>query len=460
MGTANTFLLYDTLTAKKVNLVPLKKNHISLYVCGVTVYAHCHIGHARVAVFFDTLVRVLKASGYAVTYVRNITDIDDKILSKAAQEGSSVIDIVNKYITSMTEDYDNLNLLRPDKEPLATDHMEQIITFIQELDQKGFTYKLPSGDIAFDISKFKDYGMLSKKKQQDLIIGKRVKRDDTKKNPTDFVLWKMAKPGEVSYQSPYGAGRPGWHIECSTMVNTCLGEQIDIHGGGNDLQFPHHENEIAQSQSLTKKKLASVWMHVGFLNTKDEKMSKSKGNMVSIKEALKEASAEVLRYFFLSTHYRSPINYQSFSLEQSRQRLTKIQTALQHRKNSTFTFDISDQLLQPFWDALYSDINTPKALKYMEEVASKIHALIENKNESKTEPYLQALKSMTDILGLFASEGRDLSQDVQITELLKVREKARAEKNYALSDSVRSELDSLGIVVEDGPSGTIARRKI
>ena len=320
--------IYNTFTRRKEALKPLTPGKVRMYVCGMTVYDYCHLGHARVLVAFDVVVRYLRSLGYEVTYVRNITDIDDKIINRARENGEEVSALTARFIAAMHEDERALSVARPDLEPRATETVEEIVVMVGTLIEKGFAYVGDNHDVYFDVSRFEPYGLLSDRRTEDLRAGARVDVDEAKDDPLDFVLWKAAKPGEPTWESPWGAGRPGWHIECSAMSTHCLGNQFDIHGGGMDLKFPHHENEIAQSEAATGEKFANLWMHNGFVRVDDEKMSKSLDNFFTVREVLKNYSAEVIRYFIVASHYRSPLNYSDLQLDSARASLTRFYTAM------------------------------------------------------------------------------------------------------------------------------------
>lgn len=432
-----------------------------MYVCGVTVYDDCHIGHARVATIFDSLVRFLVTLNLSVVYVRNITDVDDKIINKAKERKCNPADIANQYIASMHSDYDSLGLLRPTQEPLATRYLINMFECIQILLDKKVAYATTKGDIYFSVSAFKDYGKLSKRSIEDMFSGVRVLNDENKKHPEDFALWKIVDTSDYGYQSPFGVGRPGWHIECSAMARTCLGEQIDIHGGGNDLIFPHHENEIAQTESITNKTFASHWLHVGFVNYDNKKMSKSLGNTLLIKQFRKLYSADTLRYFMLSTHYRSPINYHHKSLSQAVEKLTKIQTAL-HVDVEINSLDITDnEFYKEFINHLLNDFNTPEALQILHLLAHEIHTN-KSKNRLKIANHLSiVLKILCSYLGLFSETTiKSNISKANIEELVAKRNIYRTNGDYKNSDIIRNDLLEQGVILEDGPLGTSWRYKL
>ena len=363
--------IYNTFTRRKEALKPLTPGKIRMYVCGMTVYDYCHLGHARVLVAFDVVVRYLRSLGYEVTYVRNITDIDDKIINRARENGEEVSALTARFIAAMHEDERALSVARPDLEPRATETVEEIVVMVGTLIEKGFAYVGDNHDVYFDVSRFEPYGLLSDRRTEDLRAGARVDVDEAKDDPLDFVLWKAAKPGEPTWESPWGAGRPGWHIECSAMSTSSLGNQFDIHGGGMDLKFPHHENEIAQSEAATGQKFANLWMHNGFVRVDDEKMSKSLDNFFTVREVLKNYSAEVIRYFIVASHYRSPLNYSNLQLDSARASLTRFYTAM--RGVEAGQPDEGDEYISRFQEAMNDDFNTPEALAVMFDLAHEMN---------------------------------------------------------------------------------------
>ncbi|MBS0358846.1 MAG: cysteine--tRNA ligase [Proteobacteria bacterium] len=454
--------IYNSLSQKKELFQPLKPNHINMYVCGITVYDHCHIGHARVMVAFDAIIRFLRSQGYQVNYVRNITDIDDKIIKRAAELQESMTSLTERMIVAMNEDFNQLGVLLPDHEPKATEYVSEIITMIEKLIQKGFAYVADNGDVYYEVEKFKSYGCLSHKDLSGQESGARVDVVESKRNPLDFVLWKLAKLGEPSWDSPWGSGRPGWHIECSAMSSNLLGDTFDIHGGGFDLQFPHHENEIAQSEAASGKLFVKTWMHVGFLQIKDEKMSKSLGNFFTIREVLQEYEPEVIRYFLLSSHYRSQLNYSKENLELAKQALERFYQALTdlpetpEKHQSTFT--------EQFVEAMNDDFNTPEAVAVLFELAREINRLKKTDMEQAAQLGSE-LKSLGQVLGLLQQQphtflqGRIQSDEVtQIEALIAQRTEARRQKNWAESDRIRDQLHALGVELLDGASGTTWRK--
>ena len=464
--------IYNTLTKTKQPLTPIEPGKLRLYVCGMTVYDYCHLGHARVMVVFDLVVRYLRSIGYEVTYVRNITDIDDKIIRRANENGEPIGALTERFTQAMHEDADRLGVLRPDQEPRATQYIGEIINMIRSLVEKHYAYAAANGDVYYDVSRFPAYGALSGKHLEDLRAGERVGIDEAKDDPLDFVLWKAAKPGEPSWDSPWGKGRPGWHIECSAMSTHCLGEHFDIHGGGMDLQFPHHENEIAQSEAATGQTFVNVWMHNGFVRVDEEKMSKSLGNFFTIREVLKKYDPEVVRFFIARAHYRSPLNYSDQHLEDAKQALTRLYTALRGVDvGGAYAVDWQHPQAARFRAALDDDFNTPEAVAVLFELANEL-------NKSKSGQDAALLKALAGILGLLARspdaylQGRDgaavqsggmasaeaVYNDAMIEDLIKQRTLARETKDWAESDRLRDMLKAHGVILEDGPSGTSWRR--
>lgn len=463
--------IYNTLTRKKEPLKTIEPGKVRMYVCGMTVYDYCHVGHARVMVVFDVVVRYLRASGYDVTYVRNITDIDDKIITRASENGETITDLTERFIGYMNEDSDALGVKRPDLEPKATEHISEIIAMIETLIEKGKAYAAPTpdgknGDVYFDVSSFSEYGKLSGKNIDDLRVGERVAVDEAKDDPLDFVLWKAAKTGEPSWDSPWGPGRPGWHIECSAMSTCQLGNNFDIHGGGQDLQFPHHENEIAQSEGATGEHFANLWMHNGFVRVDDEKMSKSLGNFFTIRDVLAKYPAEVVRYFILTSHYRSPLNYSDEHLDNAKGALTRLYTALRGIEPAVVS-DGGDYAAR-FCAAMDDDFNTPVALSVLFDLARDLNA---NRDDAEKAAELAGiLKKLSSILGLLENDperflrgetgqsGDSLTSE-QIQVYIDQRIAAREQKNWAESDRIRDLLYDQGIILEDGSQGTSWRRK-
>jgi len=452
--------IYDSMTGSKRAFKPIEAGKIRMYVCGITVYDYCHIGHARVMVGFDVITRYLRSREYEVNYIRNITDIDDKILKRADEAGIPFPELTQKFIDAMHEDEDALGVLRPDQEPRATAHMDEITNMIGTLMEKGFAYQADNNDIYYEISRFENYGKLSRKNTEDLIAGARVEVDTHKRSPLDFVLWKSAKPGEASWPSPWGEGRPGWHIECSAMANCCLGDTFDIHGGGPDLRFPHHENEIAQSEAATGKTFSNLWMHAGAVRVDQEKMSKSLGNFFTIREVLEKYQPEVVRYLLIASHYRSPINYSDENLKNAEQSLTRLYTALQTIQNSEQLVPAeTGEYLARFHEAMEDDFNTPEALAVMFDLARNI-----NKAETPEEAQKlgSELKTCADLLSIlqvdpetFLKSGKDSDLSAEaIEELINTRNQARADKDWATADRVRDELVEQGIQLNDSGGET------
>ena len=463
--------IYNTLTQKKEKFTPLHAKKVGLYVCGMTVYDLCHIGHARVLVAFDVMLRYLSMQGYQVNYVRNITDIDDKIIKRAQENNESMSALTQRMITAMHEDFTQLNILPPTHEPRATDAIPQMLDLIQILLEKGYAYQAENGDICYAVEKFKTYGELAHQNLEKLRSGSRVAVDITKKDPLDFVLWKKAKPNEPSWESPWGAGRPGWHIECSAMSMAALGEHFDIHGGGLDLVFPHHQNEIAQSEGATAKKFVNTWIHVGFVQTNRQKMSKSLGNFFTLRDVLKQYPAEVIRYFLVSSHHRSPINYSQENLQTAHAALQRLYTSLRglvgkapsHFDAKQFT----GEYLEKFQTAMDDDFNTPDALAVLFELAREINRLRET-DQNQAQHYAGSLQYLASILGILQQNPAqflklglqpDKSDSDEINQLITARNAARAAKNWQEADRIRDELLSLGVVLEDNASGTEWRRK-
>ena len=428
-----------------------------MYVCGMTVYDFCHLGHARVMVVFDMVARWFRASDYEVTYVRNITDIDDKIIKRANENNESIQSLTQRFITAMDEDSAKLGIIRPDIEPRATEHVQGMLDMISQLIAKGFAYQADNGDVFYKVRSFNDYGKLSGKSLDDLRAGERVDVDGHKQDPLDFVLWKSAKPGEPYWESPWGNGRPGWHIECSVMSAEHLGQHFDIHGGGQDLQFPHHENEIAQSEATHGCTMANYWMHNGFIRVDDEKMSKSLGNFFTIREVLEKYDPEVVRFFILRAHYRSPLNYSDKHLDDAKASLTRLYTALRGIEISDGALDWRLPQAAKFKAAMDDDFNTPEAIAVLFELANDV-----NKDKSATTAAL--LKQLAAIIGLLQRDPENFMQgesgnsDLDIESLISARIAAKAAKNYAEADHIRKTLADAGIILEDSPQGTTWRR--
>ncbi len=458
--------IYNTLTQQKEVFKPLKPGKIGLYVCGMTVYDYCHIGHARVLVAFDMVTRYLRSRGYEVNYVRNITDIDDKIIKRAQENNEPYNALTERMIAAMHEDEKKLGILLPNQEPRATDHIPQMIAMIQKLVANGHAYIADNGDVYYQIAKFKDYGQLAHQDLEKLRSGARVAIETTKRDPLDFVLWKLAKPGEPHWESPWGAGRPGWHIECSAMSTDCLGETFDIHGGGFDLTFPHHQNEIAQSEGATGKKFVNLWMHNGFVQVDKEKMSKSLGNFFTLRDVFKEYSAETIRYFLLASHYRSPVNYSQENLQSAHQALERFYMTLRGFgvRGEGIGEATSTPFLQRFNEVMDDDFNTPEALAVMFDLVREINRL-QQENSQQAAQLADLLRHMGSVLGIlqqdpevFLRSGTNDDEVKKIEALIAQRNQARKDKNWAEADRVRAELTSLGVTLEDTAAGTVWRK--
>ncbi|MFP4295704.1 MAG: cysteine--tRNA ligase [Halothiobacillaceae bacterium] len=456
--------IFDTEAREKREFVPIEPGKIRMYVCGMTVYDYCHIGHARVMVVFDTVVRHLRHRGYAVTYVRNVTDIDDKIIRRAGENGEDIRTLTDRFIAAMHEDAAALGCLPPDHEPRATDSVDAMLTMIGTLVDKGHAYRAENGDVYFDVSSFKGYGRLSGRHPEDLRAGARVEIGEAKDDPLDFVLWKAAKPGEPAWDSPWGPGRPGWHIECSAMSEQLLGAHFDIHGGGQDLQFPHHENEIAQSEAAHGCRFVNYWMHNGFVRINEEKMSKSLGNFFTVREVLRSYHPEVVRMFILGSHYRSPLNYSDQNLDSARAALTRLYTAL---KDVPPADNPIPEVMARFDAFMDDDFATPEALSLLFEQASEANRL-KATDLVTAQRHAATLQAMGDILGLlqheatgflhWAPQADDGLNDEQIEVLIARRLEARKARDWAEADRIRDELTEAGIQLEDGPAGTTWRR--
>ncbi len=459
--------IYNSIAREKQTFVPILAGKVSMYVCGMTVYDYCHLGHARVMVVFDMVNRWLRASGFDVTYVRNITDIDDKIINRANERGITIQALTDEFIAAMNEDSDRLGVLRPDIEPRATAYIDDMITMIGQLIDKGHAYPAANGDVFYSVGSFEGYGKLSGKSLEDLRAGERVEVDSFKRDPMDFVLWKAAKPNEPSYDSPWGKGRPGWHIECSAMGAHHLGKHFDIHGGGQDLQFPHHENEIAQSEGAHDCTFVNYWMHNGFVRVDDEKMSKSLGNFFTIREVLQKYKAEVVRFFILRAQYRSPLNYSDQHLDDANQALTRLYTALKNVPPVDAAIDWNYPLAARFKAAMDDDFNTPEAFAVLFELATEI-------NRTRSPASAGLLRALGGIVGLLQEDPQSFLQGGQeedgnavygaagltaaeIDAFLQQRAAAKQARNFAEADRIRSELFAQGIILEDAPSGTTWR---
>lgn len=454
-----TLHIYNTLSKQKEPLKPLQEGLVRMYVCGMTVYDYCHIGHARVMVAFDVVTRWLRHSGYQVDYVRNITDIDDKIIQRANENGEPFTELVDRMIAAMHEDEAQLNVLRPDQEPRATGHIEGMHRMIQTLINKGYAYAAGNGDVYYRVGKFEGYGKLSRKKPEDLRSGARVEVGEVKEDPLDFVLWKAAKPGEPSWESPWGAGRPGWHIECSVMSTCCLGDSFDIHGGGPDLVFPHHENEIAQSEAATGQTYANTWMHAGAVRVDGEKMSKSLGNFFTIRDVLAKYHPEVVRYLLVSSHYRSPINYSEDSLKEARGALERFYLALKDLPQVAAAG--GEQFSERFAAAMNDDFNSPEACAVLFDMVREINRL-KATDQNAAAALAARMRELASVLGvlqldadaflLAGGEGKLAAADIEA--LIAQRLAAREAKNWAESDRIRDELAEQGVILEDSQGKT------
>ena len=449
--------LYNTLTNKKEVFKSIEPNMVGMYVCGITVYDHCHLGHARAYVAFDILARYLKYLGYKLNYVRNITDVEDKIIKKAIENSETISSITNRYILSMNKDFKDLGLLEPTIEPKATDYINEMILMIQELIKNKHAYVGKNGDVYFAVRTFVDYGNLSNKKIDELETGARVKENPDKDDPLDFVLWKMAKQEEPYWDSPWGRGRPGWHIECSAMSLSTLGKNFDIHGGGPDLIFPHHENEIAQSKCSFGQEFANYWVHSGLLKISGEKMSKSLGNFARIKDLLKIYHPEVIKFFLISSHYRSALDFTNESLEQAKAGLIRIYESIDEKIILKENDKTDEGFVQDFELAMNDDLNTPKAISILFEIVKKIN--VENDYLIKRR-LVKTLKKLTNIFGLlnekpelFFQYGSDVDTQL-IEEMILKRNQARKDKDFDKADVIREELKSLGIILDDKADGT------
>jgi cysteinyl-tRNA synthetase len=451
--------IYNTLSRKSAEFVPLRPGEARMYVCGMTVYDYCHLGHARVLVVFDMVRRWLRASGYRVFYVRNITDIDDKIIRRAQENGEPIEALTARFIEAMNEDAAALGVEPPDREPRATQYVAQMIDMIARLEQNGLAYRAADGDVNFAVRRFPHYGRLSGKSLDTLRAGERVEVGAAKQDPLDFVLWKHAKPDEPAWPSPWGAGRPGWHIECSAMSCALLGTHFDIHGGGQDLQFPHHENEIAQSEGANGAPFVNVWMHNGFVRVDEEKMSKSLGNFFTVRDILERFDPEVVRFFILRAHYRSPLNYSDAHMEDAKGALTRLYTALKDTPAEAVAVDWSAPTARRFKAAMDDDFGTPEAIAVLFELANEI-----NRGQAALAPVLRALGA---ILGLLQRDPRAFLQGEAgaaglaaeaIDALIAQRAAARKARDFARADAIRGELEAAGVVLEDTPSGTSWRR--
>ncbi|WP_372761217.1 cysteine--tRNA ligase [Pseudoalteromonas sp.] len=455
--------IYNTLTRQKEQFKPMVDGKIDMYVCGITIYDYCHIGHARTFVGFDVIVRYLRHIGYDLKYVRNITDVDDKIINRANENGESINELTVRMTQAMHEDFDSLNMLRPDVEPTVTGHMDEIIVMVERLIAKGHAYVAADGDVLFDVSTFEQYGALSQQDLSMLQSGSRVEVAQDKDDPLDFVLWKKAKAGEPSWPSPWGAGRPGWHIECSAMSSQHLGEHFDIHGGGSDLQFPHHENEIAQSCCANNGKYVNTWMHTGMVQVNKEKMSKSLGNFFTVRDVLKQYDAESVRYFLISGHYRSQLNYSQENLAQARSSLERIYTALRGVEPIECELE-NNEFVAKFRKAMNDDFNTPEALPVLFELAKELNR-IKDSDANQAGQLAYVLRSLGEVLGVaqqapeaFLQGAQDNDEVATIEALIVKRNNARASKDWAAADEARDALSALGVILEDSAGKTTWRK--
>ncbi|MCT8526145.1 cysteine--tRNA ligase [Glaesserella parasuis] len=455
--------IYNTLKREKEEFKPIHPDHVGMYVCGVTVYDLCHFGHGRTFVSFDVIARYLRYLGYNLRYVRNITDVDDKIIKRSLENNETCDQLVDRMIIEMHKDFDALNILRPDVEPRATQHIPEIIAIVEKLLAKGHAYVAEDGDVMFNVESFQKYGALSRQNLEQLQAGARVEIKSVKRNPMDFVLWKMSKENEPSWDSPWGKGRPGWHIECSAMNSKELGNHFDIHGGGSDLMFPHHENEIAQSCCAHGDDYVNYWLHTGMLTINEEKMSKSLNNFFTIRDILNKYDCESVRYFFLTAQYRSLLDYSEENIGLARKALERLYTAL---RGCDWNVELAenDQYVTAFKEAMDDDFNTPGALAVLFELAREINKL-KAENQEEANKLAARLKQLAGVLGLLELDPEtflqgDANNDevAEIEALIKRRNEARASKNWAVADEARNKLTAMGIVLEDGANGTTWRR--
>lgn len=455
--------IFNTLTREKQVFKPINGNKVGMYVCGVTVYDLCHFGHGRTFVSFDVINRYLRYLGYDVTYVRNITDIDDKIIKRALENNEDWQQLVERMIAEMHQDFDALNIQHPDIEPRATHNIPEIIAMVEKLIATGHAYVAEDGDVMFNVPSFAQYGALSKQNLEQLQAGARIEVKSVKRNPMDFVLWKMSKPNEPSWDSPWGKGRPGWHIECSAMNEKTLGKHFDIHGGGSDLMFPHHENEIAQSCCANNGEYVNYWLHTGMLTIDKEKMSKSLGNFFTIRTMLEKYDAESLRYFFLTAHYRSLLNYDLSALENAHNALERLYTALRNTNPQAQAIG-GEAYVEAFKTAMDDDFNTPAALAVLFDLARELNKL-KQENNPQADNLAAVLRQLASVLGLlyqdpeqFLQAGSNDNEVALIEELIQQRNQARASKNWAVADEARKKLTEMGIILEDGADGTTWRK--
>jgi cysteinyl-tRNA synthetase len=455
--------IYNTLAREKQPFVPMQPGTARMYVCGMTVYDYCHLGHARVMVVFDMVQRWLRASGLVVTYVRNITDIDDKIIKRAVENGEPISRLTQRFIDAMNEDAAALGVQKPDHEPRATQYVPQMLRLIEKLEQNGLAYRAAGGDVNYSVRDFPGYGKLSGKALDDLRAGERVELNTGKRDPLDFVLWKAAKeaePIEVKWESRWGTGRPGWHIECSAMSCELLGEQFDIHGGGEDLQFPHHENEIAQSEGAHRHPFVNYWMHNAFIRVDNEKMSKSLGNFDTIRDVLTKYDAEVVRFFILRAHYRSPLNYSNVQLDDARHALSRLYTALKEAAPDAQPLDRDETHALQFAEAMNDDFNTPSAVAVLFDLAGEV-------NKTRSPSLARQLRHLAGLLGLLQRVPQEFLQggapgftdEAEIAAQIEARSAAKRTKNFAEADRIRADLAARGIVLEDKPGGVTEWRK-
>ena len=459
--------IYNTLSGQLEPFKTIEENKVRMYVCGITVYDHCHLGHARVMVFFDMVAKYLRWRGFDVDYVRNITDVDDKIVNRAAENGEKISELTTRFIEAMHEDELALGNKLPTQEPKATEHMQHIIDMILTLMDKGFAYVADDGNVYYRVKKFAAYGELANQDVEKLRVGARVDILETKEDPLDFALWKLVEEGEPSWSSPWGEGRPGWHIECSAMSTHCLGVPFDIHGGGLDLRFPHHQNEVAQSEAATDNKVANTWMHVGHLRINKEKMSKSLGNFFTIREIIAKYKPEVIRYFMLASNYRSPINYSADNLESAEQALQRFYSSLRGITiPDCAQVNTENDFYTRFVAAMDDDFNTPSALAVLFDLVREINRLQNGANTQAAAEHAALLKHLAGVMGLLQQAPEDFLQSdmdadtiKKIETLIADRNQARSKKNWQKADEVRDTLLGMGIVIEDGAGGTTWRRQ-
>ena len=455
--------IYNSLTKSKQSFEPIEPGVVRMYACGQTVYDYCHIGHARAMIMFDIVLRYFRYCGYEVNFVRNITDIDDKIINRANENNEPWDALTTRFIDAMHKDECNLGVIAPDHEPRATQYVPQIIELIEHIIASGHAYVGDNGDVYFDVAKFEEYGKLSHRDIDSLLAGARIEINEAKRAPLDFVLWKMSKPNEPAWESPWGLGRPGWHIECSAMATSILGQPFDIHGGGLDLKFPHHENEIAQSESVDGTQFANIWMHIGLLQINDEKMSKSLGNFLTIQEVLAEHHAEVIRYFMMSGHYRSPVNYTQDTLNKIAATLQSLYISLR----GLATADVPEQhaFRDRFEAVMDDDFNTPEALAVLFEISHEINRLRKEQNLAEAAPLGGLLQELGGLLGILQIDPEvylrgdlDSIDAAKIDELVAARNLAREMQKWEEADQIRAQLDAMGVVLEDGSEGTTWRK--